>query len=456
MKRIAIGLVFILSACAGTDTGNPLHDGDGGPRLEGATGLAPNCEETERELAFSEMTPLGFSAEELVDTIGGEHTTTLSWLPPQSISYGPEMGESALSLTVEALGSAAYVMRSPAQGNESDGTEEIADVCEDSVVVDATLGLRTEGGAFDETVQVRLDGRSVDAATTSFTLPVGELNGSFMLSFESQPGFDLESPPALNVSILLSELGVSGSFWSFLQFKSTDAESTDALAEAAGQEIAHFPAVGYCGPDSVRVNGDQVVRGLSMTSVIEALTEPGPFSLSYDDGTPDTEITLELSPFEDTLCVQVVSDFGAPRGLEFPATAAIVTADGQVDGSFEVNVFAESDEDHQLALAQASGGRFEWDATLALGLAEQFGIKAPISLDGYSGAAVDFLSKVQPDGVGGSFRFYGLEQADCAAEPLPDEPAELPAGEGMGSPGCVGTLQTQLWGAHWGTLPVEF
>jgi len=112
MKKLAASL--LLFACAtpnddphgGTDTGNP-HD-DRGTTAEGG-----RCDQTVSALGLDSVTPLGVSAAELLSWVGGTHQETLAW-QDQSGSFGPEHGQSEITIEIEPLG-ARFVDRRPAE-----------------------------------------------------------------------------------------------------------------------------------------------------------------------------------------------------------------------------------------------------------------------------------------------------------------------------------------------------
>ena len=142
--------------CAGGQTGD-----------EGAFG---QCSEQRAPLELGEVSPLGFSAADVLSFVEGEHVTTIDW-QPIDVPYGPESGKGELTLSVESLGHARYVDRGEAR------------CCFAAVQVDVRVTLRTSGGALRESFVTVLEAHTADAAWLQ-ALIEPPLDGS--LSFDQQ------------------------------------------------------------------------------------------------------------------------------------------------------------------------------------------------------------------------------------------------------------------------------
>jgi hypothetical protein len=144
------------SGCAGGQTGQ-----------EDVTGP---CNEERTPLDLGEVSPLGFSAADVLSFAEGENVTTIEW-QPIDIPYGPESGTQQLTLSVASLGRARYVDRGESP------------CCFAAVQVDVRVTLETSGGALSESFVTVLEARSADAASlqTDIEPPLG---GS--LSFDQQ------------------------------------------------------------------------------------------------------------------------------------------------------------------------------------------------------------------------------------------------------------------------------
>src|SRR5688572_8803580 len=105
----------------GTDTGNPYDDNGEG------TVDNNNCSEEETELEPTEQTPLGFSADSVLQLAVGEHRQSLAWLDA-NVEYGPESGRSEIVLTVESLGTARFVDREVQTRSGEEEGETLVDI----------------------------------------------------------------------------------------------------------------------------------------------------------------------------------------------------------------------------------------------------------------------------------------------------------------------------------------
>jgi hypothetical protein len=155
------------TGCAGGQTGN---DGDSGEV----------CDEKARPLTLTAVSPLGFSAADVLAHAEAAHTTSFAWQPGNPVPYGPEQGTAELLLEVHSRGRFRFVERSPHDGPS---TLVGGDCCPDSVQVDVRITLRTSGGALEETFDAVLDATRADAAHVQALLKP-PLNGT--LTFDQR------------------------------------------------------------------------------------------------------------------------------------------------------------------------------------------------------------------------------------------------------------------------------
>ena len=160
LRRAAITLLPVLAlGCA-----------DGGQTGEETTAA---CNETRSALEGDEDSALGFGADEVLATASA-HDATLEWLVTDP-AYGPESGTAELTLSLDALGSAAFV-----ESRTLDG--RAAYPCLDRVEVDVTVALGTSGGALDETFTGELHATEASVAALSHVFDDGDVEGT--LSFD--------------------------------------------------------------------------------------------------------------------------------------------------------------------------------------------------------------------------------------------------------------------------------
>lgn len=190
-RRCSVCLVLLAATVAcGSDDAAPNTDD---PQVGGQTGEEHvGCFAVEtRSLAWSELSPLGFSADALLSALGSEHETRLTWADGSS---------TRLTLTLERSdGAVAFEEREwqeSSSGAESavaqvGGTDEVPlPQCNDVVSLPVTLSLATNDGALAEQLPLRLLAESATRATTGATLDTEELTGSFRVTAVDPAAYD--------------------------------------------------------------------------------------------------------------------------------------------------------------------------------------------------------------------------------------------------------------------------
>jgi hypothetical protein len=434
MKKLHLGLLALTYACnGGTDTGNPATDPG-----EGTAGNL--CDELKQDLAPDAPTALGFSARQVLDMISGEHHETLAWkaLP---VAYGPETGESAITLVVEPLGTAHLIQRSPAQrGGREDGPlialAEPQFACADSIAVDVRLVISTAGGALNESVETTLEASSAEFASGSVRLPLDKLTGSFEADVQAPPGSVLSKSPELSLRMGFSPYGNVGEF-----SISSETESTDgsAVGQSALGTIAQYPAENFCGPDAVSVDASQVVRGLSVENVLERLNATSPATLVPSGAA----LSLRFLNTTDRVCAALGAPASAGTTLEFPGAVELSSSDDRIAGRVNISIRAEAVAG-ALTRVSANANDFILDPVAAQARVAAYAIRQPLDFSAYDGGAFEFSTLVSEAETSGALRAYGLKQAVCSTEVTTDAEGR------SSSPGCAGTERIEIWGERWG------
>ncbi|HYQ27081.1 MAG TPA: hypothetical protein VER04_07675 [Polyangiaceae bacterium] len=165
--RIALGAAFLalptLTGCgggvqAGGQTGEESSDG---------------CVFVLTPLSAQELSPLGFSAEQVLALAKGEKLATFDWLETPGVTYGPESGAGQVTVDVSASGPAQF-----ARFQESKRGAQ----CHDHVEIPVNVALSTAGGALDESFTTTLVATSADEAAVTQVVPAAELRGTFAFS----------------------------------------------------------------------------------------------------------------------------------------------------------------------------------------------------------------------------------------------------------------------------------
>lgn len=102
----------------------------------------PYCAETIIDVGVDEITPLGFSARDLIRHASGRHNLDWTW------EYKPNTETNQLNLTVASAARTARFIDSVAV--YPNGAAEVYIICADRVEVDAWVSFNTIGGEFDE------------------------------------------------------------------------------------------------------------------------------------------------------------------------------------------------------------------------------------------------------------------------------------------------------------------
>lgn len=217
--RPDVCLVFsALSGCLGGQTGGeytpepgtaprPVDNGVGAPEVpetpQPSKGPQEDhgCARNEQAIALTDSSQLGFSATDVLEATLGVHSAPLHWNPSTGlVSYGPEAGESGITLSVTFDdGRAFFIAAGPAPGGA-----ELA--CRaDHLEVDVRVRLETYGGALAEEFPARLRAERPDLVTLSRALPLDTLKGSFFVELPRNQKLD-----ALNVQATFTSSGTAG------------------------------------------------------------------------------------------------------------------------------------------------------------------------------------------------------------------------------------------------------
>lgn len=147
----------------------------------------PYCEATETPLAFDEVSALGFSGAQLAAAIGSSASAPLAWVDPASTS--------TLELSLAWSSDVTFVdLEEATPPDDATSIADIAVICDDYVVVGATLGLTSADGLLAESFAVDL--AATDAAGASFFLDLEKADFSHPEIFAAaeDPGADSQHP----------------------------------------------------------------------------------------------------------------------------------------------------------------------------------------------------------------------------------------------------------------------
>ncbi|WP_437931483.1 hypothetical protein WMF37_20235 [Sorangium sp. So ce291] len=155
-------------------------DGEGGPpqggQIGGVHGSEGGCDEEAEDIGADVVSPLGFSANEVIAALSGERSAPLTWAKGGSTTAAVSLGE---------LVSARFVRSQVAEGGGPEGSgpgvaePALAVNCADHLQIDVPLAFATEDGAFDESFSITLRAPQVDAGSYHHKIDLEALQGSY-------------------------------------------------------------------------------------------------------------------------------------------------------------------------------------------------------------------------------------------------------------------------------------
>jgi hypothetical protein len=440
MRSRAVVMVAVwLVACNGTSTGNPFDD-DGEEPTGHAGEEGGDCEREASELAgVDAVSPLGFSAADVLAFSAGLHETAIRWQPSRIASYGPETGEHALSLRVtHAGGEARYVEYSEAEDDLHAGEEPAIDrePCEslNAVEVDVEVEVTTDGGALDERATATLHATSTRWATLRIPLDADELGGEFAVTETRPAGYRLVQ---LALEFGLSPLGLRGTFGGVFEMR-----TADAVSAGAGGPLATIGADESCDDGGLPVAIDDALEGMSGQDALDRVNQLATLSATWRDGTTTT-VALQLAHDGAGVCALLepgsAFDPTTAGTLRLRGTLAAQSEDQRLDASWPVVVQATPAETGGLGDVSVS---LDEQAIGAIAGSELAAVSGVSGLDGtgYDSVSIGLrLELAAGGGASGELAVNGFHNADC-----PTAPPEPQPGGGSGSPGCPGATLVEI------------
>jgi hypothetical protein len=265
------------------------------------------CKDIKYPLASIEsISPLGFSASQILSFATGRHESTLAWhdlhnVVPSSgndagvsgVDYRPGPGETPVALTFTySDGAIRFLHREPVSPAE-------AGVCNDSLEIDVDASLVTGDGALDESFATTLYAYSSQQANWGAIIPWSEITGSFRVT-TYVPDFAAGLPLSGSVTPI-DTVGHVG-------------EPVQVDLGPGNVSFADWPAGpdcdGYVLPLDTQIqNGwGHQVSGNDVIAFINSLP-PIPAETVGDPSSP--KLTLRVSPEGQTACVRLSSHFRA-------------------------------------------------------------------------------------------------------------------------------------------------
>lgn len=405
----------------------------GGAASEGNTfegGPLAFCEEAEpTALELDADSALGYTPRQVLALAEGSETLPLYW-NASVFPYGPEQGESTLSISVAARGGARYVDSQP-----KEMAAEIAVDCPSRLEVDVEVTIESGGGALDERFDAVLVSRDGALGRIDHRLDADALGGS--LAFELPEGRDVRVH-TLALSMVFSRYGSSGTLSAGFEERTGDAVSE--YVSPQGGPLASWPTAGSCTLGGVPVPYDAGGEPVSAKAAVDAVNALPPLSMTGDDEA--LEVTLSLAHDGATVCAELEGSFGQPAtgAVELGGTLDVTAADGSLDLSLGVRVRALPFDDGSLASVELRlddrdpCGEWASDTPFNERCADM-----GVDLSAYDGAHLELDVAIDVEGdtpsVTGQLMVVGEVRPDCYD--TPPEP-QVDANGGSSSPGCPG------------------
>jgi hypothetical protein len=408
-------------------------------RLEPSVGDPYHCAETPRPLAAGDDTPFGYPADSLSTRISGTHHATLSWQNGPA-TYGPETGDSELSIEVTSTPSVEFIDRSlvarqgwviPA------GVTEESYGCLDRIQLHADVHVSTSGGALDEVTPAVFEAGPSGIVLGWLELPLTALVGSFSGSLPVPDDVRAPENPSLVLRFGVADAAVAGD----LALDNGELHSLDGstVARGAAAILAHFPSGTGCGPEYGGTSDTQLLRRTAMVNALAQLAAASPLDAVSDTGGAGTLLELGFKNKDDSVCRE--TDTPVESALLFPALVELSSADGSIAGTLAADVVSLP----ELGRVTASASSLSEDPTEMQDLPAAFGIQRSVGMQGYRAGSVEFQTGLAQSGAWGALRAYGLGNRACTD-------ADAGAADAAA---CSGDERALLWGMSWGQAPSD-
>ena len=386
--------LLLLSSCLGGQTGTEQNNGD--DVLTPGEGGAP-CDDVKERVELDDA-ELGFSANEVLAFVVGEHTTELAWRPATAdASFGPESGTGGLTLEISASGAVYRVHSVPRSSGTSGGSVSTIGCPGPRLEVDVTLRLMSAGGALDEHLPAVLSATEAHFARLRASVALEDLGGSFAVS--AAPGVTTK---ALEVQAIFSAEGHAGALTGSVE------ASMGASSRQGTIEYARWPADNPCqnpgyGPVIAQEPSPALARALQQ---LEAFSS-APFTWKSGSAT-----SVELQVAASELACALPPSGGLPASLELPVTVQVRTGDGLIATSLSgALAMSGNTQRAELRAARSCEGATSADQAAACGLGD-------LDLGGRTHVSVSLQASISdPGGVSGSLDLLGVPPTSCKDTP---------------------------------------
>jgi hypothetical protein len=197
-RSTSLACLLILVAAAGCSSGgssaNSEEESPGGQTGEASAGCNPVAR---TNLAWSERSTLGFSADEALNALGASHNSRLEYADGTSTS---------LALALQRTSGQVEFQEREFTSDQSGRELAVGAECSDVLSIPVTLSFTTNDGAFIETWPLTLLADSSSTASGYLPIDLAALMGSYSVSEVD--------PAAFDEVVAFITLGFEGVTWS--------------------------------------------------------------------------------------------------------------------------------------------------------------------------------------------------------------------------------------------------
>lgn len=401
-----LGWLVALGAggCAGGQTGGEVGaesgTGGGGAVLDGSS-----CDEDATELGPNEVSPLGFSAADVLVLAEGSREATLTWIPDEvtSVETTLEPGTTEVTLGVEATGAATFVDASPPSSGSSGGMLDLGWNCPDRVDVPVTVTLITADGAFDERLPGILSATSASSATLGVPIDLDQLEGTFSFEVVSPEG---GVPIRTTLEVVFGQGIFAGRLDGTIEMRT-------ASVVSAGGVIYGEWGYGACEQGEYPVDPESP-GALTDAAVLDVINGASPLAVTWGDGT-ETTLSLAAVAKDPTVCWRPASEWlGYPEDRYLVSAAVTMSsADGRLNAEQDVllEVDATLGAPTAITLRSASAQPVDpadFEATFGLS-----GVALGDATSAYLTLGLEVLVGDTAVSTAGDLTVYGTPPTDC-------------------------------------------
>jgi len=331
---------------------------------------------------------LGFSAVPVRDLALGTHEVDVFWRSTDSVVYAPGPGVSVLTVEVRDAGEVRYV-ESKRDGDESSTDDE--DGCPDRLEIDATVRLGTADGALDEELELAIAAVRPEIVSLEGVLELDTLGGDFRV--QSQPPDSDVGPLGLDLAI--GSEGMFGSIELPLTVRRGDGVAHTELV------LARFPDEEPVCEFGVPVAFAAPLAGITGPDVLAVWAAAAPHALVDASGVASS-LAIELGEPPAIVCAGIEDRGPASFDLDLRLTSA----DGRIDGVFDVLVGPRLDDDGNLEKVGFYRNDYGVRPFPPDELEQRFGITG-VDMAAYDSATLDLHGFVASTGVDATLTLHG-------------------------------------------------